>query len=80
MAFEIGERVTSSWTGPGTVTGPLERDEDNVAHQLVRFDNPLLGERLRAVGKLNSLDPEDEVKAKVRKHSIQKAGGDGKEA
>lgn len=78
MAFEIGDRVTSSWTGPGTVTGPLERDEDKVAVQRVKYDNPTMGEQLREVGKLQPLDPEDEPKAKpARRKKIQKEGGDG---
>ena len=79
MAFEIGERVTSSFTGPGTIVGPLERDEDGVAVQRVRFDNPLFQERLREVGRMQPLDPEDEPKAKDRK-KIQKEGGDGTQA
>jgi hypothetical protein len=78
MAFEIGERVTS-WLGHGTVVGPLERDEENVAIQRVKFDNPVFGERLRPVDKMSPLYPEDEVKAKVRT-KIQKAGGNDKEA
>jgi len=76
MAFEIGERVTSSFTGPGTISGPLQRDEDNTAVQLVEFDNPMFGTKLREVGKMQPLDPEDEPKAKVRR-KIQKEGGDG---
>jgi hypothetical protein len=64
MAFELGERVTSSFTGPGTIMGPLERDEDRVAMQLVKFDNAMFGTRLRPVGKMESLGPEDEPKAK----------------
>lgn len=59
MAFEIGERVTSSWTGPGTITGPLVRvqDEDSplgIPHQRVKLDTPLFGqsEILRPVAKL----------------------------
>ncbi len=61
MAFDIGERVTSRWTGPGTVIGPLERDEENTPVQRVHFDNPMLGERLREIGKMNTLDPQDEA-------------------
>lgn len=78
MAFEIGERVSSFFTGPGTVIGSLERDEDKVLVQLVQFDNPALGTKLREVGKMSSLEP-GEVKAKDRK-KIQKEGGDGSEA
>ena len=62
MAFEVGERVTSRWTGPGTVTGLLERDQDNVAMQRVRFDNQLLMERPWAIGKLQTLDEVEPVR------------------
>jgi hypothetical protein len=71
MAFEIGDRVISSWTGPGTVIGSLERDEDGIAMQLVHFDSDAFGTRLRAVGKLQPLDSEDEPKVKP----IRKAKG-----
>jgi hypothetical protein len=74
MAFEIGDRVTSSWTGPGTVTGPLQRDEDGIAVQLVKYDNPQMGERLREVGKLQLLDLEDELKAKGARKAKGKNG------
>jgi len=66
MAFEIGERVTSSWTGPGTIIGPLVRvkeDESDVLgvpHQMVRLDKPLFGqtEVLRPIAKsLPYVDP-----------------------
>ena len=67
MAFEIGERITSSFTGPGTIVGPLERDEDNTAVQRVEFDNPIFGTKLREVGKMQPLDEEDEPKAKVER-------------
>jgi hypothetical protein len=78
MAFEIGERVTSSYTGPGTIVGPLERDEENIAVQFVQFDNPVFGRRLREVGKMQPYDYEDETKAKpVHQKKIQKVGGDG---
>ena len=76
MSFEIGERVTNSFTGPGTVLGPMERDEDGILKQRVLFDNPLLGERLAAIRKLNSLESEGETKAKVGSQ-IQKEGGNG---
>jgi hypothetical protein len=77
MAFEIGERITSSFTGPGTIAGPLERDEDGIAVQRVEFDNPMFGTKLREVGKMQPLY-EDEPKAKGRS-KIQKEGGDGKQ-
>lgn len=60
MAFELGERVTSSWTGPGTIIGLLTRDEENVPHQMVRVDKPLFGktEVLRPIAKLQPyIDP-----------------------
>ncbi len=79
MAFEIGERITSSFTGPGTIVGPLERDEDNVAIQRVQFDDPIFGTKLREVGKMQPLN--DEPKAKpARRKKIQKEGGDGTQA
>jgi hypothetical protein len=81
MAFEIGERITSSFTGPGTIVGPLERDEDGVAIQRVNFDNPIFGNKLREVGKMQPLDEESEPKAKpARRKKIQKEGGDGTQA
>lgn len=57
MAFEIGERVTSTWTGPATIIGPLERDEDNIPYQRIRQDKAILGpvERLYPVAKMQSL-------------------------
>ena len=77
MAFEVGERITSSFTGPGTVVGPLERDDDQVAVQRVRFDNPVFGERLREVRRMESIGDEPTgSKAKIGT-KIQKAGGDG---
>lgn len=66
MAFEIGERVTSTWTGPGTIVGPLVRvkeDESDVLgvpHQRVKLDKPLFGETevLRPIAKLQPyVDP-----------------------
>ena len=42
MAFEIGERVTSRFTGPGTVTGEMFKDDDRECWQTVQFDNALL--------------------------------------
>ncbi|SRR6266496_1888492 len=69
MAFEIGERVTSTWTGPGVVIGPFERDEDNIPVQRVRFDND--GDiRLRPIHKLQPYF-EDALK-KVKLTDVQK--------
>jgi hypothetical protein len=55
MAFEIGQRVTSSFTGPGTVKGGLFRDEYREVFQKVDFDNPSLGLRDWLVNKLEPL-------------------------
>lgn len=65
MAFDIGQRVTSSWTGPGTVTGELVREQDTdsrtgkpviVSYQTVSFDNAAIGERLWELRKLTPVD------------------------
>jgi hypothetical protein len=66
MAFEIGQRVTSSWSGPGTVSGELEKDSDTLDNgkivvtgfQRVKFDSPMLGERRWEIKKLTPLDDE----------------------
>ena len=65
MAFEIGQRVTSSWTGPGTVTSEITKDEDRVVHQGVKFDNPTIGEKIWAIKKLTPF--EDPAPKKSRK-------------
>ena len=61
MAFDIGQKVTSNWTGPGIVTGELVKevstDEQTgrvhvVTYQMVRFEN-VLGERLWEIRKLS---------------------------
>jgi hypothetical protein len=57
MAFDLGQRVTSTFTGPGTVSGELFKD-DGDAIQYIRFDNPTLGERPWSVKKLTPLDEE----------------------
>lgn len=77
MAFEIGERVTSSWTGPGTIIGPLVRDDENVPHQMVRLDKAVLGpqEVLRPIAKMSPYADPPEKKQKRSK--IQNGGGDG---
>lgn len=56
MAFEIGQRVTSKFTGTGTVTGELHKDEDRVCFQEVSFDNPSLGVRDYEIRKLIVVD------------------------
>jgi hypothetical protein len=53
MAFEIGERVTSSFTGSGTVLGELFKDEGDF-YQRVNFDLLILGERDYRIDKLQS--------------------------
>jgi hypothetical protein len=66
MAFEIGQRVTSSFTGPGTVSGELEKASDTnekgkivvTGFQVVKFDNPTIGERRWEIKKLIPLDEE----------------------
>lgn len=66
MAYEIGERVASTFTGPGTVKGPMVKD-DGEAFQLIKFDSNLFGERLWRISKLSPyVDP------KVKLTSIQK--------
>lgn len=60
MAFEIGERVTSRFTGPGTVIGEMTKDEDRECFQTVRFDSAMFGERSYSIKKLEPLRPEDE--------------------
>ena len=64
MAFDIGQKVTSSWTGPGIVTGELVRETETddkgktviSAYQKVNFDNPAVGEKLWEVRKLYPVD------------------------
>lgn len=64
MAFDIGQRVSSNWTGPGTVSGELEKEtetNDNgkvivTSYQKVLFDAPQIGERRWEIKKLTPLD------------------------
>jgi hypothetical protein len=66
MAFEIGQRVTSSFTGPGTISGELEKDSDTnekgkiiiTGFQVVKFDDPMIGERRWEIKRLTPLDEE----------------------
>ncbi len=78
MSFEIGERVTNPFTGPGTTTGPLEiySDDDNrkTYLQKISFDNSLLGERMYPINKLSSLEGEEPAKDRSQ---IQKEGSNG---
>lgn len=65
MAFDIGQKVTSSWTGPGIVTGELVKEQDTdertgkpivLAYQKIKFDSAMLGERLWEIKKLTPVD------------------------
>jgi hypothetical protein len=67
MSFEIGQRVTSRWAGPGTISGELEKEQESevdasgrtkisvTCFQKVLFDNPSVGERRWEIRKLNPL-------------------------
>jgi hypothetical protein len=66
MAFDIGQRVTSSWTGPGTVSGELEKETETedgktvvTCFQTVTFDGTTIGERRWEIKKLTPLDTDD---------------------
>lgn len=82
MAFDIGQRVTSSFTGPGTVTGELTKDTDTadngkalITHfQTVLFDNPMYGERRWELKKLYPLS-EDATDHKKKRKSNPEGGG-----
>jgi hypothetical protein len=63
MAFDIGQRVTSNFTGAGTITGELiklaETDEGKTTilfFQEVLFDNPTIGARTYEIKKLDRVD------------------------
>lgn len=56
MAFEVGDKVVSRFCGPGVVTGELVKDEDGIALQMVKFDLPLIGERLYEIRRLTPAD------------------------
>lgn len=66
MAFDIGQKVTSSWTGPGIVTGELVKEQDTddkgktkiTSYQMVTFENPLVGEKLWEIRKLTPVEDE----------------------
>lgn len=81
MAFDIGQRVTSSWTGPGTVTGELEKDSDTndngkvqvVAYQRVTFDNPAIGDKRWPVQKLDTYEDPKPKKVTIKKDASQEA-------
>lgn len=56
MAFEVGERVISRFCGPGTVMSEMTKDEDGICFQRVKFDLPMMGDRLYEVRKLSPAD------------------------
>lgn len=77
MAFEIGERVKNSFSGPGTIAGPLHRechctdrvncDKDHDAYQLVNYDSIHSGTRLTLIAKLSPYeDPKPKAPRKPR--------------
>jgi hypothetical protein len=66
MAFDLGQRVTSTFTGTGTITGDLIKECEIDAGKMtflflqeVTFDNPALGIRAYEIKKLNRVE-EDE--------------------
>ncbi len=61
MAFEIGQRITSDFTGDGTVVGELFRDSDRVCFQRIEFDNPTLGARDYQIRRLTPLEIGDDA-------------------
>lgn len=81
MAFDIGQRVTSSWTGPGTVTGELEKESDIsdagtpivTAYQRVAFDNPIIGERRWKVQRMDPYEDPKPKAIKIKKDASQEA-------
>jgi hypothetical protein len=52
MAFDIGDRVISKFTGPGTVSGEPFKTYDGEVAQEVTFDLATLGKRDWLVKKL----------------------------
>jgi hypothetical protein len=63
MAFDLGQRVTSNFTGAGTVTGELEKEAETdegktviLFFQQVTFDNPTIGQRKYEIKKLDRVD------------------------
>lgn len=81
MAFDLGQRVTSSWTGPGTVTGELEKESDTsdngkvqvTAYQRVTFDNPTIGNRRWEIQKLTSYEDPKPKRVTIKKDASQEA-------
>ena len=63
MSFRIGQRVTSTFTGEGTVESdilPREDTEDD-KQQTVAFDSTILGTRPWAIMKLDRVGDEQEA-------------------
>ncbi len=60
MSFQIGQRVTSHFTGAGTIQSDiLPREEGEMdKYQLVEFDNTRLGTRPWAIMKLDRVGDE----------------------
>ena len=61
MSFRIGQRVTSHFTGEGTITSDIiidEEEKNGPKCQKVLFDSELLGERLWAIMKLDRVGDE----------------------
>ena len=62
MSFRIGQRVTSHFTGEGTIQSdilPREEPTDD-KQQIVQFDSVLLGTRPWAIMKLDRVGDENE--------------------
>jgi hypothetical protein len=60
MSFRIGQRVTSHFTGEGTISSDIlpreEQTDDN--QQIVQFDSGILGTRPWAIMKLDRVGEE----------------------
>ena len=66
MSFRIGQRVTSHFTGEGTIESDILPREDGECdkYQTVKFDNARLGTRPWAIMKLDRVGEEtDEQEA-----------------
>ena len=66
MAFDLGQRVTSNFTGAGTVTGELRKEIETeegktlvLFFQTITFDNPTIGTRDYEIKKLNRIEEDD---------------------
>jgi hypothetical protein len=66
MSFRIGQRVTSHFTGEGTIESDIlpREDQSDEKCQIVHFDCPILGTRPWAIMKLDRVGEEtDEQEA-----------------